>query len=296
MLENIEILLYDFHMRESAVSIKDNSVWNTSVPSALSEKLPYFVSEAGHFCALPDYSVSRDYHDSFLLLYTVYGVGRVSSEGRDFDLPAGSFTVIDCRTPHAYKCKNRDWEFIWIHFSCQFSDTYFELIGRKTPLISEVRDRDYFVSTLKNIVNSVGRGDTLSLLNTDKLMTELFFSISEDLTVPKDDSYSDSTVRKISEYINENYSKPLNLSELSVKFNLSKYYLIRSFTKIMGVPPYNYLLGRRIGEAKKMLAFSSDSVSEIAEKCGFSDSASFIACFKSHEGRTPLKYRKEFRS
>jgi len=296
LLENIEILLYDFYMRKSEVSIKTNSVWNTSVPSALSEKLPYFVSEAGHFCALPDYSVSREYHDSFLLLYTLFGMGRVSSEGREFDLPAGAFAVIDCRTPHAYKCKNRDWEFIWIHFSCRFSDTYFELIGRKPPLTAPARDTDSFSAVLKNIVNSVGRGDTLSLLSTDKLMTDLFFSISEDLTAPEADSFADSTVRKISEYINENFSKPLNLAQLSAKFNMSKYYLIRSFTKIMGVPPYNYLLGRRIGEAKKMLAFTSDSVSEIAEKCGFSDSAAFIACFKSHEGRTPLKYRKEFRS
>ena len=131
MLENIEILLYDFHMRESAVSIKDNSVWNTSVPSALSEKLPYFVSEAGHFCALPDYSVSRDYHDSFLLLYTVYGVGRVSSEGKDFDLPAGSFTVIDCRTPHAYKCKNRC-------FCSKGSSTSGRLLGMKTVESSNI--------------------------------------------------------------------------------------------------------------------------------------------------------------
>ena len=60
---------------------------------------------------------------------------------------------------------------------------------------------------------------------------------------------------------------------------------------IYGKTPYEYLQKYRIEQAEALLRFSSKSISEIAEQCGFSDIYSFSHCFKRQVGIAPKEYR-----
>ena len=125
-------------------------------------------------------------------------------------------------------------------------------------------------------------------------MSELFFRLFSDSSRPASESETDSLIRRATEYIDENYASDITVKDLSKLFGLSEYHFIRSFKRITGVPPYTYLISRRIAEAKRMLALTPAPVAEIAVKCGFSDSAAFIAGFKNRTGTTPMRYRKDF--
>ena len=54
----------------------------------------------------------------------------------------------------------------------------------------------------------------------------------------------------------------------------------------------DYLTYVRIDRAKFMLHKYDMNLSEIADRCGFSDSAYFCRVFKKIVGKTPTKYRQ----
>ena len=59
-----------------------------------------------------------------------------------------------------------------------------------------------------------------------------------------------------------------------------------------GISPINYLLEKRIEEAKYLLKTTNLSVNEIGRIVGFSSQSYFAQSFKRALGKTPLEFRK----
>jgi len=119
----------------------------------------------------------------------------------------------------------------------------------------------------------------------------VFNASSGDIGTP----YSgNNLVHSVVEYINEHLLECINLEELSQAHFVSKNYLCRIFKKQTGTTIVNYIILRRIAEAKKFLGEGYD-VKETCEKCGFNDYSHFIRTFKKIVGSPPKKYimRKE---
>lgn len=68
--------------------------------------------------------------------------------------------------------------------------------------------------------------------------------------------------------------------------------LTRQFRKATGYPPNEYLLMLRLKKSLMLLVNPDLSVSDIADRVGFSDSNYFCRQFKRHYGLPPQKYRK----
>lgn len=85
------------------------------------------------------------------------------------------------------------------------------------------------------------------------------------------------------------------MTALPRRTNLNKYYLVHVFTRTYGISPINYLIGRRIGGAKRLLAESDYSISQIAQTVGFSSQSYFSQSFKRVTGQTPAQYRRQSR-
>ena len=69
--------------------------------------------------------------------------------------------------------------------------------------------------------------------------------------------------------------------------------MIRRFRKHFGTSPYDYLMQKRIEEARLMLRHSAFSVKEIASRLKFSDQYYFSNYFKRKTGISPQYYRKK---
>ncbi len=281
-------------MAGSQNKFRDNSIWNTSVQAEITGRLNFAVSEAGHFYALPEYCVTRERHDSFLLLYTVKGQGYVKTQNIEILLKEGTGFFFDCRHPHSYGSVKAGWEFYWMHVTGPGALLYHDSL--KSGEAFEIKDSESFVRNFNDILSIMVHPDTLSRLKAESLTNRLFYRIASETMSVGDDSDINALIHRIAAYIDENFQGDISVKDIADKFNISEYYLIRRFKSIMGLPPYNYLINRRIAEAKKALALTDEPVGEIAVTCGFSDSAGFIASFKSRTGTTPLQYRKDFRS
>lgn len=97
---------------------------------------------------------------------------------------------------------------------------------------------------------------------------------------------------QIKNYIESNYNKDLSLAGLSNLVFVNPYHLAHIFKQEVGVAPIQYLINCRINEAKKLLKYSNQSVSEIASSVGYPNSNYFNLLFTKIVGKNPGKYKK----
>jgi AraC family transcriptional regulator of adaptative response / methylphosphotriester-DNA alkyltransferase methyltransferase len=72
----------------------------------------------------------------------------------------------------------------------------------------------------------------------------------------------------------------------------SPYHLHRTFKKIKGITPVEYIQQLRINTAKNYLIHSDRTVADIAMIVGMPNVPYFITLFKKKTGHTPKQYRQ----
>ena len=102
-----------------------------------------------------------------------------------------------------------------------------------------------------------------------------------------------SKIMPIINYIQQNITENLSLDKLAQEFFINKFYLSHNFKKIMGFTISEYIISRRLMEAKIMLR-KGCNVSFACEKAGFNSTAHFIRTFTRLEGISPKQYTKHY--
>ena len=99
-------------------------------------------------------------------------------------------------------------------------------------------------------------------------------------------------IHKAIAYIEEKYDTIIE-RELADTLHMSYNHFSRTFKKVTGINFLQFVIDTRIDRAKKFLLTTSYSITDIAQKTGFSSSSHFISCFKQRTGMTPNDYRKK---
>lgn len=100
-------------------------------------------------------------------------------------------------------------------------------------------------------------------------------------------------IKKVLEYIHSNPTHSFTLQEMLQMTGLKKTQFMKSFHNITGSSPMKYISALRMEYAKDLLLNERMSISEISQKCGYSDEFYFSRCFKKHFSISPQRYRKE---
>lgn len=93
-------------------------------------------------------------------------------------------------------------------------------------------------------------------------------------------------------FIDKNYSKKIDLNNISSEAFFSKFHFIRLFKSIYGRSPHQYLKYVRIEKAKELLKKDAP-VSEACYLVGFDSIGSFSTLFSKMEGMSPSTYLKQ---
>lgn len=99
-------------------------------------------------------------------------------------------------------------------------------------------------------------------------------------------------IRKVVEYIHENFANELSLGKLSEIALMNKSYLSGLFTKVMHMRVFDYIELVRINHGKMLLKTTDLSILDIALESGFKSSSYFSRIFRKLMGITPNEYRK----
>ena len=97
--------------------------------------------------------------------------------------------------------------------------------------------------------------------------------------------------RRVLDYIESNLGEELSLSELAEIAELSLHHFARMFKQTIGVPPYRYVLERRVERAKGLLRTAKASLADISLAAGFDSQSHFTSAFGRMVGATPTEFQ-----
>ena len=100
---------------------------------------------------------------------------------------------------------------------------------------------------------------------------------------------------RVRQYLDEHHSEQITLRAAAERLHISEYYLAHVFKQEFGIPPMQYVMKRRIGEAQELLMNTELPVAEVADRLGYSSVCHFNAMFKKNVGMPPGKFRQSFR-
>lgn len=103
-----------------------------------------------------------------------------------------------------------------------------------------------------------------------------------------------SLISEIKLYIDKNFEQHITLDELSNRFYINKYHLLRLFKGHYGVTISEYIQQLRISKAKNLLRFTDKKIGEIGNLCGFQDNHYFTRAFQRIEGISPSEYKAKW--
>jgi PAS domain S-box-containing protein len=116
--------------------------------------------------------------------------------------------------------------------------------------------------------------------------------ISRDLRAPGDRDNIPASLARTMEFLEENFAESLSPAQLARRAGLSPARFARLIKRIFRLTPSQLITQTRLAAAAQLLTDTSQSVADIAVRCGFYDHSAFTRAFRSATGQTPTEFRK----
>ena len=238
------------------------------------------------------------FHDYYVIGFIESGERCLSCKNRKYTVEPGDLLLFNPRDNHTCEQidgRTLDYRCINVHPETM-SKAAFEITGKDyLPYFSPAV---IFHSELASLLRELH----MIIMEEEKdfRKEEIFFFLLEQLIeefsekgIEQSGPEENRETKIICNYLEKNYMKNITLDELSGLTGLSKYYLLRSFTKQKGISPYRYLETIRIDRAKKLLEQGVLPI-EAALQTGFADQSHFSNFFKKFIGLTLKQYMNIF--
>lgn len=98
----------------------------------------------------------------------------------------------------------------------------------------------------------------------------------------------------ILEKIDANLDRALTLDELASDAGMSRAHFIKSFRRLTGATPHQFLIGKRVKLAASLIQSTELPLCEIALRSGFSSQSHLTETFRKVMGTTPFQYRRAY--
>ena len=254
--------------------------------------------EAYHFQGIMQ-KFPNHFHEYYVVGFIEKGQRFLSCKNKEYTIEQGDLLLFNPRDNHTceqidgktldYRCINIQPEIM--------SKAVFEITGKEylPYFTSQVVFHSELVSLLHELHQIIMEEER------DFRKEEIFFFLLEQLieeyteqAVPAGNAEQSTEARAICEFLEKHYMENITFDDLCKLTGLSKYYLLRSFTKQKGISPYSFLETIRIDKAKKMLEQGTLPI-DVAFQTGFSDQSHFSNFFKKFIGLTPKQYMNIFK-
>jgi AraC-like DNA-binding protein len=277
------------------LDINEDSSSMIHTPSLISQKLPFYLHNCGHFFAGKDYFTEREGLDNYLLVYTVSGSGLLSYRGQEFSLVSNQAFLINCSEHHIYQTAPCGfWEIKWLHFNGSACQSYFDMINNDLLNVITFIDSSEIIRFMDEIPQLIIKNDRFNDIKISMFITNILTElVLNKITPVSSNKFSEHNlmVEKAISFIHKNYTNKINMSDLTKLVHTSEYHFIRVFKKYTNVSPYEYLINFRINKSKSLLKETDLTINEISNRTGFNNINNYIRDFKKLVGTTPLKYR-----
>lgn len=276
--------------KEQGILWRDG-VYFCSADQFTKENLFYILWGAVYSLDKP-YCVNRNYMDAFMLQYIISGELNFKFRGKTFTAMENEVVLLSCQEKNLY-WSEKPATVKWFHFNGKAVSPLLEYIYEKNNGTGYFR-KDH-AKKIENYVDCIIDAIRKNRSNSFHL-SHYIYSILCELATPPEyaKSPAEKTIQSAITFIQDNYNKPISVSDIAKSINLSVYYFTRLFTKYMHTSPHNYLLTIRLEAAKRILIYTFDDVETISLRVGFESASHFIRAFKKANNITPSNFRKVF--
>jgi AraC-like DNA-binding protein len=113
----------------------------------------------------------------------------------------------------------------------------------------------------------------------------------EDIAAPK----RVPAVERARAYLQNRPTQSVTLPEVGAIAGVTVSYLVRSFSRAVGLPPGSYHAQVRLARARRLLA-EGKSATWVAYECGFADQSHLSRRFKECHGVTPGRFQEQYQA
>lgn len=107
-------------------------------------------------------------------------------------------------------------------------------------------------------------------------------------------NYNSRRIQKLFDYLNTHYSKPISLADAAQIVNMPEVSFSRFVKQRTGKTFVDSLNDIRLGHASRLLIDTTDTIAEVAFKCGFNNMSHFNRLFKRRKHVTPKDFRENY--
>lgn len=245
----------------------------------------YYPRAAGH-------RMSREHHDSYLLMYCIDGAGSLHCGDRHYPIGSGDVILLPRGLAHRYAADHKQpWTLYWLHFDGRLAAEFSQHCGFNTPCahigvqprivrifdgLSELRRSAYQLSEFIQ-----GGHQLQALLSYLALL----------LHQQQASGGKNLDWERIRALMQEHIHSQLNLDTLAASANVSKFHFIKKFKAWSGQSPIQYFIHMKVQRACYLLDSTAMSVKEVAAALGYDDVYYFSRLFKKVLGIAPSAYR-----
>ena len=293
---------------------------NTATHTKLYEQISHTTDSAPysiHFTKVAPHAEPALYlhwHNEMEFLYVTEGNLLFQIEDVSFELHTGEAVFIPSGTLHSAKSiDTAPVSFYALVFSPEFIISSFDTAAYNTYVLPVMHNNLAFavalqgggaswqkecLDLLRNILFSepkeelVIRGQLLLLWNT--LYQNHITTLDAAVRHPGGNQTLSGQLQPVIDYMQENYSQPLTLDELSSIVHLSEGQFCRSFKHLTGMTPFAYLVRYRILQSCRELSTTNKKTTDIATSHGFNNISYYNRAFLKVMNMTPTEYRKQF--
>ena len=265
--------------------------------------------------AISSHTDDPHYHENFSIWYNLNGEYKMYFNGKTIRCTPGTLIFMPPFATHAMDTKNTDLkktELISISFPrnalCNRKTPVYPLAYNKivcgrmvTPLCihfdgAEKSEADKLFSQALAEYNK--RSDmhrTRIFENTDAIINLLLLHSEKSMTpsaLTLARKRSDD-ISKIAVDIFLNFKNPPSLSQSAKELGLTERGFRKLFKSITNTTYRDFTKAIRAMEAVKLLKFTSKSIAEIADECGYADNSHLTKAFLKLFGSPPLQLRRE---
>lgn len=242
---------------------------------------------------------TRHYHRRFALGCVTKGALGFSYLGRDFVAGPGTINLALPQEPHTgHPALEQGWSYRMFYLEPELMvQAFSRLSGRKkglpyfnsgvisdSDLAREIADLHLGLEFYPNLILE----HQSKFLN---ILTTLITRHAQPGPEPASACLSHPAVKRAREYLEAHFDLNPDLDQLSQVAGLSRYHLVRVFTRDTGLPPHAFLDQLRIKQAKKQIK-EGHPISQVALMTGFGDQSHLNRVFKKLTGITPGQYSK----
>lgn len=242
----------------------------------------------------PDW-IETTSHPTHNLWLVTRGTVSLDYNGETHILKKGDAFLFSPKTHYCARSINGSVSFIYTHFNLStLKNQNFLSFYNADPYISADVIKKYyhsFVSACK-VFKPV---DSISYLELKGalilLLSQIIRAKMQNLAQVNTDEVFLSDLLPVLEYIENNYTSPISVSQLAKMAAMSEKYFIVYFKNSVGITPHQYIIEQRMKRAYDYINLDHYSVRRTAELLGYPDQYSFSKAFKSKYGFPPTKIK-----